>query len=321
MPDILNKELNISSQLRQGKRSGRLAGFKDIDLTANKITLNTSEQLSIGAVLRQRYSQPEKNAEEDDEEGNQEIIQDPLYRNNNQPDGEEQLRDKVRRQEGEIKQTMRNLAYIANTKSKAGAVRKGITMGFSLRGQIKEGNFSGSTFYTVLILSLIKDLLDFVALAAAAAAAEATAAAATAATAGAVAVGAGGVAAGSAATGLGLPVAVVAGIVSALSALVAGGMAATVGTLVGSATGMEVFVELINVVVSVLLFIVFFRQTSWLKRFLFKRYVWAWIIEFIPIINYFPTYTFMTIFLKLKINKQNKKREKQAELYGEEAYA
>lgn len=84
-----------------------------------------------------------------------------------------------------------------------------------------------------------------------------------------------------------------------LSALKDFGDLATLGT-----TGW-----LVNIVITTALFIIFFMQSSTIKRFLIKRYIWVMIPESIPFIDIFPAYTMMAILLKLKIDKDRKKDE------------
>lgn len=62
-----------------------------------------------------------------------------------------------------------------------------------------------------------------------------------------------------------------------------------------------------NIFLTVTLFIIFFLRRSFLKRYLLKRYVWVIVVEFIPLINAFPTYTVMTLLLKIKLDGKVKK--------------
>jgi hypothetical protein len=123
------------------------------------------------------------------------------------------------------------------------AVKSGLQLGFDLRHQIDATNFDAGTFYTVLLISIIKDILDCLSL------------------------------------GVG-------------------------GTI-------------FNIAVTVALMIIFFMRGSWFKRYLVKRFLWPIIIsvfiEFIPFVDFFPTYSLMAIFLKLKMDKERKQLGQQLE--------
>ena len=75
--------------------------------------------------------------------------------------------------------------------------------------------------------------------------------------------------------------------------------------------------SLLNIAISITLFIVFFLRKSRFKRWLIKKFVWRYIIiviiEFIPGINIFPAYTVSAILLKLKVDKRTKDLESRLE--------
>lgn len=143
-----------------------------------------------------------------------------------------------------LTQTAYNLGGLLGAKNQAGAAKQGLVMGVQMRQAIKQGDFSGGNFITVLLLSVLKDFVDIVAI-------------------------------------------------------------GTIGVL-------------INIPITIFLFIVFFMQLSVIKKYLLKRFIWPMIIEFIPFLSIFPAYTISTIWLKMKIDKRNKEMQAQLDqLEGE----
>ncbi|MDA3840464.1 MAG: hypothetical protein PF572_05205 [Patescibacteria group bacterium] len=58
-------------------------------------------------------------------------------------------------------------------------------------------------------------------------------------------------------------------------------------------------------IITPIIFLVFFmRKGNFIKRLAMKRFIFAPIVELIPFINIFPTYTLLTIMLKLRMNKK-----------------
>lgn len=127
---------------------------------------------------------------------------------------------------------LKSVETIVRSKSPLGEVWEGVKIGFELRREMAEKGMTAGVFFTILLLSVLKDFGDLVSL-------------------------------------------------------------GTTGWLV-------------NIAISTALFIVFFMQRSFIKRFLIKRFIFPVIIEFIPFLDFFPTYTIMAILLKLKLDKINR---------------
>lgn len=73
------------------------------------------------------------------------------------------LAQRLREEKNEKKtewQTGRAFLAVARKRSAGEAIKQGIALGSNLRSQISDTKFEGSTFYTVLLLSVVKDLLD-----------------------------------------------------------------------------------------------------------------------------------------------------------------
>lgn len=64
--------------------------------------------------------------------------------------------------ENQMRQTAQSMGKVMQEHNKREAVKQGIITGLRLRGEIADGRFDGSTFYTVLLLCVIKDLIDLV---------------------------------------------------------------------------------------------------------------------------------------------------------------
>ncbi len=124
--------------------------------------------------------------------------------------------------------------------SRLNAIKAGIELGMTLRQEIEDTNFSGGVFWTVLLLSIVKDAWDLIV--------------------------------GWADLGLS-------------------------GTL-------------INVVITVALFITFFFKINFFEK-MFWRIVWAMGAEFIPLLDLFPSYVISTILLKYHSEKKVRELEEQ----------
>lgn len=68
---------------------------------------------------------------------------------------------------------------------------------------------------------------------------------------------------------------------------------------------------IVNIFITITLFIVFFLKKSFLKKYLIKRYIWPMIIEFIPIVCAFPSYTVSCILLKMKLDNRTRNLEEE----------
>ncbi len=135
----------------------------------------------------------------------------------------------------ELTQTYYNLNELFDANNRVGATVNAIKLGLRIRKAISDGKFEGGNFYTVLILSVLKDFIDI--------------------------------------------------------------------------ASFGIYGTLFNIPIIIFLFIVFFLQLSTIKKFILKRYIWPSIVEYIPFINTFPSYTISTLWLKVKVDRRNKEME------------
>ena len=76
---------------------------------------------------------------------------------------------------------------------------------------------------------------------------------------------------------------------------------------------------LINIFVTFALIIFFLGKRSILRRLLIRFFIGPMIVEMIPFLNIFPTYTIATIMFKLKADKMQRQLESEAEDVEQEA--
>jgi hypothetical protein len=69
------------------------------------------------------------------------------------------IKEKARR-DSSARKTAEAFQKVAKKRSAITAVNQGVMLGLDLRGKIADGKFDSGTFYVVLFISILKDLLD-----------------------------------------------------------------------------------------------------------------------------------------------------------------
>lgn len=63
---------------------------------------------------------------------------------------------------------------------------------------------------------------------------------------------------------------------------------------------------LVDKMIAIFLFLIFFLKAPVLKKYLIKKFIWPVVIKFIPGLNIFPSYTISAILLKIKMDKDKR---------------